>query len=46
MFAISLQYLKENWKNEVDFWFADKHQRFLRIDTFVLGVCGNECSNY
>ena len=38
-FAISLQYLKENGKNEVDFLLADKHQRFLPIDTIILGVC-------
>ena len=36
--AISLQYLKENGKNEVGFLFADKHQRFLQIDTIILGV--------
>ena len=28
-FTISLQYLKENVKDEVDFLPADKHQRFL-----------------
>ena len=33
--AISLQYLKEN---EVGFLLADKHQRFLQIDTIILGV--------
>ena len=38
-FAISLKYLKENRKNEVDFLLADKHQRFLQIDTIILGVC-------
>ena len=37
-FAISLQYLKENGKNEVGFLLADKHQRFLQIDTIILGV--------
>ena len=36
--AISLQYLKENGKNEVGFLLADKHQRFLQIDTIILGV--------
>ena len=45
-FAISLQYLKENGKNEVDFLLADKHQRFLQIDTIILGVCGQACPNY
>ena len=38
-FAISLQYLKENVKDEVDFLHADKHQRFLQIHTIILGVC-------
>ena len=45
-FAISLQYLKENGKNEVDFLPADKHQRFLKIDTIILGVCSQACVNY
>ena len=45
-FAISLQYLKENVKDEVNFLSADKHQRFLQIDTIILGVCGQECRNY
>ena len=38
-FAISLQYIKENRKNEVDFLPTDKHQRFLQINTIILGVC-------
>ena len=37
-FAISLKYLKENRKNGVDFLLADKHQRFLQIDTIILGL--------
>ena len=32
------RYLKENVKDEVDFLPADKHQRFLQIDTIILGV--------
>ena len=35
-FAISLQYLKENRKNEVDLLLAGKHQRFLEIDQVIL----------
>ena len=35
---MSLQYLKENMNDEIN--FLDKHQRFLQIDTFILGVCG------
>ena len=34
-FVISLQYFKENVKDEVEFLLADKHQRFLRIDTII-----------
>ena len=45
-FAISLEYLKENIKDEVDFSPADKRQRFLQIDTIILGVCGQPCPNY
>ena len=46
MFTISLQYLKDNVKDEVDFLPADKRQRFLQIDTITLGVCGQACLNY
>ena len=42
-FAISLQYLKENKKDEVDFLLADKRQMFLQIDAVILGVCGQSC---
>ena len=35
-----LQYLKKNMKDEVDFLPADKRQRFLQVDTIILGVCG------
>ena len=44
-FAIFLQYIKENVK-DVDFLLADKHQRFLQIDTIILGMCGQACPNY
>ena len=37
-FAISLQYLKENVKDDVDFSPADKHERSLQIDTIILYV--------
>ena len=39
-FAIPLQYLKENVMDEVNFFAANKHERFLLIDTIILGVCG------
>ena len=37
-FTISLQYLKENIKDEVDILPADKCWRFFQIDTISLGV--------
>ena len=45
-FTISLQYLKENMKDEVDFLPADKCWSFFQIDTIILGVCGQACPNY
>ena len=45
-FAISLQYLKKDLKNEVGFLFVDKRQRFLQIHTIILDVCGQACPNY
>ena len=45
-FAISLQYLKENVKDEVEFFPADKHQRFFQIDTITLDVHSQENPNY
>ena len=39
-FTTSLQYVKENVKNEADFLPADKHRRFLQSDTIILSVCG------
>ena len=35
-FAISLQYLKEEVFDEVDFLHVDKHQSLLQIDTMIL----------
>ena len=37
-FAISLLYLKENVKDEVDFLHEDNRQRFLQIGTTILSV--------
>ena len=45
-FAMSLQYLKKEVRDEVDFLHADKHQRFLQIDTRIFGVCDEACPNY
>ena len=45
-FTISSQYLKEFVKAEVDFLPAYKRQRFLQIDTTILGVCGQASPNH
>ena len=37
-FAISLQYLKEEVSDEVDFLHADKHQSFLQVCYNTLGI--------
>ena len=37
-FAISLQYLKKEVRDEVDFLHADKHQSFLQVDFNTLGI--------
>ena len=34
-FAISLQYLKKEVSDEVDFSHADKHESFLKIDAMI-----------
>ena len=39
-FTISLEYLKQNVKDEFDFLPAHKCQRFLQSDTIILVVCG------
>ena len=44
--TISLQYLKENVKDEVIFLPVDKCQKFPQIHTIILGVCGQACPNY
>ena len=35
-FAISLQYLKKELSDEVDFLHADKHEILLQIDSMIL----------
>ena len=37
-FAMSLQYLKKEVKNEVCFLHADKHQSFLKVYFITLGI--------
>ena len=36
-FVITLQYLKKEVRDEVDFLHADKHQSFLQVDFSTLG---------
>ena len=35
---MSLQYLKSEVRDEIDFWHAYKHQSFLQVDFNTLGV--------
>ena len=44
--VISMQYPKQNVNDEVDFLPEDKHQRFLKIDTIILGLCAQACPNF
>ena len=37
-FAMSLQYLKKEVKDEVDFLHADKHQSFRKVYFSTLGI--------
>ena len=39
-FAISLQYLKKEVSDEVDFLHADKHESFLQTDTMIFDRYG------
>ena len=36
--TMSLQYLKKQVRDEVDFFYADKHQSFLQVDFNTLGI--------
>ena len=37
-FAIALQYLEKEVRDEVDFLETDKHQSFLQVDFNTLGI--------
>ena len=37
-FVMSLQYLRKEVRDEVDFLHADKHQSFLQVDFNILGI--------
>ena len=45
-FAISLQYLKKEVSDEVDFLHADKHESFLQIDTIIFDEDGQALSKF
>ena len=40
-FAMSLEYLEKENRDEVDFMHADKHQNFLKIDLKTLSIINN-----
>ena len=37
---------KKGVMGEVDFWYADKHQNFLQVDTINLGGHDQACPSY
>ena len=43
---MSLQYLKKEVRDEVDFLHADKHQSFLQGDTIIIDGHDQAFSNY
>ena len=43
--VISLQYLKKEGSDKVDFLHADKHQTILQVDTINLGGHDQACPN-
>ena len=45
-FAISLQHLKKEVSNEVDFLRADKHESLLQIDRMILMGYGQAFSKF
>ena len=44
-FDISLQYLKKEVSDEVDFLHADKHESFLQIDSMIFDGGGQSFRN-
>ena len=44
-FAISLQNLKKNVKDEVDFWPQINIKGFFKLILFIFGLCGQACPN-
>ena len=46
MLVMSLQYLKKEVRNEVNFLDTGKHQIIIQIDTIIFGLCDQTCPNY
>ena len=44
--TVSDRRVKEDVRDKVDFLHADKRQKFLQINSFILGACGQACRNY
>ena len=45
-FVISLQYVKKEGWDEVDFLHANRHQTILQVDTINLSGYNQVCPNY
>lgn len=45
-YEIFLQYLKKKLCDEIDFWNADKHDRFPQVDTVTFDGFSQPCSKY
>ena len=45
-FVISLQYFKNEGRDEVDFLYADRHQTILQVDSINLDGHGQACPSY
>ena len=41
-----MQWLKEEVNDEVYFWWPEKHQIFLQVDTIILGVHSQACPKF
>ena len=44
-FSMSLQYLKKEIKDEVDFFHTDKHQSFLQVQHFTVKLFNKNMMN-
>ena len=39
-------FFKKEASDEVYLWYADKHGRFLQVNTIILSMCNQACPNY